>query len=104
MTYQATVPVRVRTMGPALFGLHGAGCGCGCSGMGVGPISQYLFSETESAKALAKDYDTAVLVTGVAAGAAAGVVGALVNNAVVGLGLGALVGFLVYQTQRPSTF
>lgn len=92
-------------MGPALFGLHGAGCGCGCggcAGMGTGPIAQYLFSETEAAKALAKDYDTAVLVTGITAGVAAGLVGALTKHPLAGAGLGAVVGFLVCHTQRPT--
>lgn len=91
-------------MGPALYGLHGAGCGCGCAGagMGTGPIAQYLFSETEAARALAKEYNTTVLITGVTAGATAGLVGALTKHPLVGAGMGAVVGFLVYYTQRPA--
>lgn len=115
-------------MGPALFGLHGAGCGCGAcgdtympctqtkdgafilsrarparaAGLGTGPIANYLFSETEAARALAADYDSAVLVTGIAAGAIAGALGAVLKKPLLALGAGALAGLLVYQSQRPA--
>jgi len=138
MTFQFVRPIRAHTMGPALYGLHGAGCGCsaclhgagcGCSacgdtympcsrradgafvlsrpqparaaGLGSGMIANYLYSETEAAKTLAKDYSTACLVTGVAAGGVAGLLGAVLKKPLLGFAAGALTGFLVYQTQRP---
>lgn len=109
MTYRAVRPVRVYTMN-ALYGLHGAECTCRrhfsgtepCRMHGLsGPITSYLFSETEAAKGLAKDYATACLVTGVGAGIAAGVLGSVLKSPWLGAAAGALTGFLVFQTQRP---
>lgn len=135
MTYKAVRPIRVQTMGPALFGLHGAGCGCGAcdnaplvdcvargeaffaahsglagsrrrparaAGLGTGPIANYLFSETEAARALANDYDSAVLVAGISSGAIAGALGAVLKKPLLALAAGALTGLLVYQSQRPA--
>lgn len=101
MTFKFVRPVRAYTMGPALYGLHGAGCGCGCAGLGSGMIANYLYSETDAAKTLAKDYTTACLVTGIASGGVAGLLGAVLKSPMLGLAAGALTGFLVYQTQRP---
>lgn len=101
MTYRHPYPItpqHVRTMGPALFGLHGPRCGC--AGMGVGPIESYLFSETNAARSQAEEYNTSLAIATVGAGAAAGTLGIVLKSPLWGAAAGALVGFLVYQTQK----
>ena len=119
MTYTPFRSMPANVMGSALYGLSGCGCGgsvarrptstalsggCGCGGgargLGDSPLTSYLCSQTTAAKSLTEDANEAAIVVGIGAGAAAGILGGALRSPMLGLLGGALLGYLVYTTQK----